>query len=247
MVLHAILSRLGYNQYQSYRAYDRYLSRRLRANPNNRALAFAEAVGSATLEMFVSQGDVHVEILKHHGLVDRMTIFDLGCGCGRTAQALQRSGWQGSYTGTDIIERFVAEVRRKCAGYNAFVHRAPSIPMPDQSVDLLYHWSVFTHISIEECYLYLADIFRVLKPGGRLVFSFLEMNDPGHQTLFFGRVDKIESGRRPPLLDTFLHRDWIAFWARRIGFDEPVFTDGPDGSQHTPSWQAIAVMTKPSG
>jgi len=241
-----LLNRIGFNEYRSFRAYDRHLDSRLRANPGDRDLAFAQAIGSQTLEGFVSQGDGHVAVLKHHGLAEGMAIFDLGCGCGRTAQALQRSGWQGSYTGVDVIERFVAELRTKCPGYQAFRHRSSSVPMPDESLDMLFHWSVFTHLAPEECYLYMQDMFRALKPGGKLVFSFIELTDSEHWTIFDNRLSRITRRRKLGLLDTFLHRDWIRIWAKRIGFSEPAFTDGRDGTNHAPFWQSLVAMTKPS-
>ena len=52
--------------------------------------------------------------------------------------------------------------------------------------------------------------------------------------------------RRLSLLDTFLHRDWIALWAEKIGFDKAEFTAGDDQSSHPPMWQTLAAMTKPA-
>lgn len=246
MVMRTVMSRLGWNEYRSHRAYDRYLSRMLREHRGNRRLALALAVGSISIDLFDQQGDGHVALLKYHGLADGMSIFDLGCGCGRTAQALQRSGWQGSYTGTDILKRFVIELRDQCPDYQAFVHRTASIPMPDASLDMLYHWSVFTHLSPEECFLYLEDTFRALKPGGKTVFSFLELADSEHQDLFYRRVAAVRNGRPMPLLDTFIHRDWITCWAHKIGFEEPVFTDGFDTTNHGAFWQALVALRKPA-
>lgn len=244
MMMRAILSRLGWNEYSSLRAYERYLTSRLRANPDNRALAFAQAIGAETLESYHVQGDGHVEVLRHHGLQDGMAVFDLGCGCGRSAEALLRSGWTGRYTGVDVIERFVAELRARCPGYDAFKHRTASIPAPDASLDMLFHWSVFTHLSLEECYVYLKDSFRALKPGGKTVFSFLELTDPGHRPVHFKRIDMITRGRKLGLLDTFLHRDWIRFWADDIGFEALHFTDGSDDANHPAFWQSLVSMTK---
>ena len=174
-----------------------------------------------------------------------MAVFDLGCGCGRTAQALQRSGWQGTYTGTDILPAFVEELMGQCPTYRASVHTSPTIPMPDASLDRIFHWSVFTHLSPEECFLYLQDSHRALKPGGRTVFSFLELTSPLHRPLFARRRRAVAAGATPTLLDTFLHRDWLRIWASEIGFVEPVFTDGDDGTDHPPFWQTLVAMTKP--
>jgi ubiquinone/menaquinone biosynthesis C-methylase UbiE len=246
MVLKAMFSRIGWNEYRSFRAYERHLTNCLRANPRDRRLAFAKAIGAESVETYNAQGDGHVAVLRHRGLQDGMDVFDLGCGCGRTAEALMRSGWTGQYTGVDVTERFVAEVRNRCPGYTAFRHRTATIPMPDSSVDMLFHWSVFTHLSLEECFLYLRDSYRALKPGGKTVFSFLELTDPAHRRVHFKRIDLVERGRKLDLLDTFLHRDWLSFWAQEIGFEEPQFTDGFDSSCHPAFWQGLVSMTKPA-
>lgn len=240
---HRVKSRPVYN---SVTAYEQLIAAHLKRYPGQRDLAFALAVGSLTVDLFREQGDGHVAVLKSHGLTDGMAVFDLGCGCGRTAQALQRSGWRGSYTGTDIIASFIAELTAKCPGYTAQVHREPSLPVADASLDMVFHWSVFTHISPEECYLYMADSFRAMKPGARLVFSFMELADPEHQQTFFRRAEVIAKGGSDRVLDIFLHRDWIGLWAKTIGFTEPEFTDGSDGSRHGPFWQTLAAMSKPT-
>lgn len=226
--------------------YDRHLSKVLRQHRDNPDLAFAKAIGAESVELFNRQGDGQVAILKYYGLADGMSVFDLGCGCGRTAQALARSGWTGRYTGSDIISRFVEELKRKCPGYEAVVQRGLTIAAPDASLDMVYHWSVFTHIAPEECYLYMQDIFRALKPGGKLVFSFLELTEPEHRRVFFSRLKGYQKDRPPMLLDTFLHRDWIKWWASDIGFDAPTFSDGLDNSKHPEPWQALVVMQKPA-
>lgn len=231
--------------YRSIEAYNRYLDSCLRRHRNNVDLAYAEAVGSNSVDMFDRQGDLQVEVLRSQGLADGATVFDLGCGSGRTAKALQRSGWRGTYFGSDVVERFVERVRLQCPGYNAIAHQELTIPMPDSSVDLLFHWSVFTHIPVEECFLYMRDIHRVLKPGGRMVFSFLELVEPQHWPVFESRLGYLEQGRAPPLLDTFLHRDWISQFAARIGFTNPRYTSGTEDVDHPPFWQSLAVLDKP--
>jgi ubiquinone/menaquinone biosynthesis C-methylase UbiE len=247
MVLDTLLAAIGSRGYNSAAAYERHLRRKLREHRGNRDLAFADAIGSASIELFNSQGDVQVEVLRHYGLADGMSVYDLGCGCGRTAQALQRAGWRGRYAGADIVEGFISELKRKCPDFEAYVHRKPSIVAEDGSLDMIFHWSVFTHVPVEECFLYLEDSFRTLKPGGKLVFSFLELTEPRHyERIFENRVGWIRRNRPPKLLDTFLHRDWIALWARKIGFADPQFTDGDDQSSHPPMWQTLAAMVKPA-
>lgn len=231
--------------YDSSVAYSRFLDSKLKEHPNDRALAFAQAIGSETTEMFRAQGDGHLAVLRHYGLRDDMAVYDLGCGCGRTAQALQRSGWKGSYTGADIVKGFIEELVRTCPGYTGHVHLNPSIVAPDETLDIVYHWSVFTHVSPEECFLYLQDTFRALKPGGITVFSYLEIGHEPHRIVFDTRVARYAEGKHQVLLDTFLHPDWLRHWAQRIGFETPIFTSGEDDTHHPPFWQSLVAMRKP--
>jgi cyclopropane fatty-acyl-phospholipid synthase-like methyltransferase len=246
MPLDRLFQAITRRHHDSTAAYTRHLRSKLRLHRKDRDLAFADAIGAESLELFEAQGDGQVAVLKHHGLQDGMAIYDLGCGCGRTAQALQRAGWQGRYIGADIVDGFVSELKRKCPGFEAHVHRQPSIVADDDSLDILFHWSVFTHVSPEECFLYLQDIFRALKPGGKLVFSFLELTDSHHYAVFENRLGRLRRKRRLQLLDTFLHRDWVALWAEKIGFMDLQFTDGQDNRPHPPMWQTVASMVKPA-
>jgi SAM-dependent methyltransferase len=205
-----------------------------------------KAIGCPDLEQFRITGDGQVAVLKHHGLKDGMSVYDLGCGSGRTAQALFRSGRKGHYRGADIIKRLVDYLNEKCPGYGAVVNRSLSIVAPDASLDLVFHWSVFTHLFIEECHIFMQDIFRALKPGGRMVFSFMELEAVKHRRIFFDRVEMFRAGREWGHLDTFLHRDWICRWAADIGFTAPAFTDGTDSTHHASFWQTLVAMDKPA-
>ena len=85
-MLDQILDKKNRGWYNSAAAYQRHLNERLRLHRKNRDLAFADSIGSESIELFIQQGDGQVAALKHHGLVDGMLVYDLGCGCGRTAR-----------------------------------------------------------------------------------------------------------------------------------------------------------------
>lgn len=233
------------NRWHSVRSYNALVARKRRLHRGDLDMAMMASIGAASPTDFAVQGDGHVAVLMHHGLEDGMSIYDLGCGSGRTAIALQRAGWRGHYKGADIVKPLVDYLLLKCPGYEAVVHRDLTIAAPDASLDMVFHWSVFTHLYPEECYLYMQDAFRALKPGGRLVFSFLEMEDVKHHGIFNRRVNKFRAKGWSATLDSFLHRDWIRYWARDVGFEQPSFTDGTDDTHHPPFWQALAAITKP--
>lgn len=233
------------NRWHSVHSYNGIVALNQRLHKGDRDMAMMASIGAVSRETFESQGDGHVAVLRHHGLRDGMSVYDLGCGCGRTAMALQRSGWKGAYKGADIMRPLVNYLNEKCPGYEAIVHRELTIAAPDASQDIIFHWSVFTHLRPEECYLYMLDIFRALKPGGKLVFSFLELEDPAHHQIFRNQVKWFGEKGWSETLDTFLHRDHIRFWAEDIGFTDVAFTDGSDGGQHPQFWQALVSMEKP--
>jgi 2-polyprenyl-3-methyl-5-hydroxy-6-metoxy-1,4-benzoquinol methylase len=225
--------------------YQTLVRRKLKEMPNDRALALAQAIGAESMDSFASQGDGHVAVLRHHGLVDGMKIYDLGCGCGRTAQALVRSDWQGEYTGADVVQELLDELYFRCPEYSTVLNFTPNIIADNNELDIIFHWSVFTHLYPGEAYLYTADAFRALKPGGKMVFSFLEMSDPAHDVVWESNLTRLRRGVAAEQLDAFLHRDWICKFARDAGFAEPIFTNGSDDSHHPPFWQSLAVLEKP--
>jgi len=233
------------HQSHSIRDYRKLTRKKLREMPHDRSLALAQAIGALSMETFVSQGDGHVAVLRHHGLADGMSVYDLGCGCGRTAQALRRSGWQGHYIGADVVPELIQELALQCPGYKVELNMTPTIVAPDASLDLVFHWSVFTHLYPSEAYLYTADAFRALKPGGKMIFSFLELEDPAHDRIWESSLRHLRKGHVAEQLDAFLHRDWIRRFARDAGFAEPQFTDGSDEKDHPPFWQALAILEKP--
>ncbi|WP_313737130.1 class I SAM-dependent methyltransferase [Sphingobium yanoikuyae] len=232
-------------QSHSVRDYQALVRAKLKALPDNPALALAQAIGAPTMDNFVSIGDGHVAVLRHHGLVDGMVVYDLGCGCGRTAQALRRFGWQGRYTGVDVVQELLDELSRQCPGYETLLNVTPTIVASDASLDMVFHWSVFTHLYPGESYLYTADAFRALKPGGKMIFSFLELEEPAHDRVWNANLDHLRTGHPAEHLDAFLHRDWIRRFARDAGFAEPQFTDGLDDTYHPAFWQSLAMLEKP--
>jgi len=233
-------------QSHSVRDYQALVRAKLKSLPDDPALALAQAIGAPTMADFIAIGDGHVAVLRHHGLTNGMTVYDLGCGCGRTAQALQRAGWQGDYMGADVVQELLDELARQCPGYAVLLNVTPRIVAPDASLDMVFHWSVFTHLYPGESYLYTVDAFRALKPGGKMIFSFLELEEPEHDRVWHANLDHLRTGHPAEHLDAFLHRDWIARFAREAGFAAPRFTDGTDGRDHPPFWQSLAVLKKPA-
>lgn len=237
-----------YNYYQfmkshSIKSYSNLVSNLLDSLPEDEAMK--RAIGAISDSEFISSGDLQVQVLKVFGLKNHMTIYDLGCGSGRTAFALERLGWEGIYFGHDIEPRLVAYLNKNSQKYKACVNEELAILAGNNSVDIIFHWSVFTHLLLEEVYIYMKDIFRALKPGGLHIFSFLDLNEEKHfNDVFLSRIEAFTQKYGLEHNDLFLSKEQIKVMATKIGFNEINFESGEDGSIHSPFWQSLAIMKK---
>ena len=106
------------------------------------------------------------------------TVLDVGSGGGiDTILAARRVGPARRAVGLDIVEDMLERGRRHAAeagvgGWTEFVHGAmEDIPLPDGSVDVVISNGVL-NLSARKSRA-LAEIFRVLRPGGRLSIADL--------------------------------------------------------------------------
>jgi SAM-dependent methyltransferase len=96
----------------------------------------------------------------------------------------------------------------------------PRIPEADGVAEMVCFFSVFTHLVQEESFLYLQEAERVLKPGGRIIASYLDIADPSHWSIFEANVRSTRLRQEKPM-DIFLsedflppgRRDWISPWS----------------------------------
>lgn len=231
----------------SIQDYTRLVRTLIDGHPGNLDLAMAKAVGSNTLESFRDFGDRQYHVLRRFGLQNGQAIYDLACGSGRTASALLRHNWHGEYRGADIIPDLVNYASSCNPGFRFFVHPDYSIHADDDSQDMIYSWSLFTHLQIEETFLYAKDCYRALKPGGIFIFSFLTLQEPSHRQIFLNHVTELENGHPRVHLDAFLDQATIiTLFTQMLNFKHVTFIDANDPST-TPTGsfgQALAVFTK---
>ncbi len=125
------------------------------------------------------------------------TVLDVGCGVGRAALPLTRYlSPRGRYEGFDIMRPNVAWCKQAITPrfpnfrfqyvdlwnreYNPRGKLAAAnfrFPYPDASFDFAFLTSVFTHLMPGDAAHYLAELGRVLKPGGRCLATFFLLND----------------------------------------------------------------------
>ena len=101
-------------------------------------------------------------------------VLDFGCGSGKVMRHFLAEAARCELLGCDIDERSIdwinAELRPPLS---AFVNgEAPPLDQPSESFDLIWSVSVFTHLT-DHWAGWLAELHRVLKPGGLAIVSFL--------------------------------------------------------------------------
>ena len=96
--------------------------------------------------------------------------LDFGCGTGRTLEWLRDRG--PSLTGTDLHPGCVAWAQERFGFVKFRINRAePPLDFPDATFDLVFSFSVFTHLD-EACQrAWIAELRRISRPGGVLLLS----------------------------------------------------------------------------
>jgi SAM-dependent methyltransferase len=141
---------------------------------------------------FALAGREHLQLLiDRAGLETTSRVLDIGCGTGRMAAPL--AGWLDSgagYVGFDLSASAIITCRRRLGSRRddfTFVHadvrnreyRARGaisetdfwFPAGDDSIDVALATSVFSHMTLASITHYLGEARRVLKPGGRFLFT----------------------------------------------------------------------------
>jgi SAM-dependent methyltransferase len=151
---------------------------------------------------FVASGLHSLRLLvEHAALKPRDRVLDIGCGPSRLGFALaQYLNEHGSYDGFDVRREAIDWCRSTLSKeyphfrfqvqhvdvFNGAYNRTGSVspstftfPYPDNSMDVVVLFSVFTHMLPREVRHYLDEITRVLRPAGRAVASWLLLDEAG--------------------------------------------------------------------
>ena len=135
-------------------------------------------------------GRIELSALIQEGLTPSSALLDFGCGTGRLAVHAIPYLSEGRYIGTDISPTMLTEATRKLpaeahACSIEWQHQpTPVFPLPDDSVDFLCAYSVFTHMDHEDCFRYLRSARRVVRRDGRVLASVLPIHLDGAQRVF---------------------------------------------------------------
>lgn len=155
---------------------------------------------------FTAIGDTLLGYLTNiGGLKPDDRVLDIGCGVGRMAIAMTRYLKTGSYDGFDIVKTSIdyceqaitpkhpnfrfrhADIQNSNYNRHGVIRPADfRFPYPDRAFTFVFLTSVFTHMQREEVEQYLAEISRVLAPGGRVVATYFLLNPDSYESMATG-------------------------------------------------------------
>lgn len=102
-------------------------------------------------------------------------ILDVGCGVGALLEALSLLGWETEGIDTDATVVALCQGR----GLNARVGLLEEQHYPDGSFDVVTMMHVIEHVP--DPLRTLREVYRILRPGGRLIMLTPNLNSLGHQ------------------------------------------------------------------
>lgn len=201
-------------------------------------------------------------VLNRHGRSFRTcsSILDFGCGVGRLTRHLATLAPAAAVVGCDISREGIAACRRRHPAWRFIVNEAapPLDGVADGTFDLIFSYSVFTHLSGPNHKAWLRELARLLRPGGVMlhtVHSYAYLR----RTAFFSpeSLEKyqlgesiesfIRSGREylyvvedpgiPEYGNTVMRKEYVLeMWPRETGLAVLDFVEGaiesyPEGCQ----------------
>lgn len=159
---------------------------------------------------FTAIGDQLFDYLVNiGGLKAEDKVLDVGCSVGRMAIPLTRYLTSGTYDGFDIVKASIdycqqaitpvnprfqfkhADVRNSTYNRGGVIEPADfRFPYPEGAFTFIFLTSVFTHMQRAELETYIAEIARVLQPGGRVFATFFLLNPESHTAMDAGVSDR---------------------------------------------------------
>jgi len=117
------------------------------------------------------RGAVYRKMVSLTGVRPGDAVLDVGCSSGYLARKLAAAaGPAGHVTGVDPSEPAIAYARRRALPAMTFtVAVAQDLPLPDESFDVVTCALALHHVPARKREAALREMFRVTRPGGRLL------------------------------------------------------------------------------
>lgn len=153
---------------------------RVKGAPDGQPLPPADLIfvvaGTSNVEWFLHSGKLAFDAIKDILEKNRIPldslgkVLDFGSGCGRVVRH-----WRGQTAqvfGTDYNADLVKWCAANLPAANFALNRlSPPLEYEDDTFDLVYALSVFTHLSEDLQLAWLAELRRIIRPGGLLFLT----------------------------------------------------------------------------
>ncbi len=127
--------------------------------------------GTGDADWFLRGGRAGYDaIAAHVPLGEIQSVLDFGCGCGRVTRWWR--DFDGEVAGSDVSRPAIDWCRANLP-FGRFEQNAlaPPLVFADESFDLVYALSVFTHLTADLQLAWRDELQRVLRPGGLLLLT----------------------------------------------------------------------------
>lgn len=144
-------------------------------------------------------------------------ILDVACGTGRTLAQLRAAFPDAELTGLDLSPYYLEEARSVVGEDVELVQgNAEAMPMEDASVDAIVSVYLFHELPRNARRRVMAEMFRVLRPGGRVVLLDSVQRSDAEEIVYF--LERFQAELHEPFYRDYI-RDDLASALRETGFD----------------------------
>ena len=194
--------------------------------------------GSLDKESFLQVGKILAQNIRDLCAIVERDIYsfehvlDFGCGSGRVMRNFQDTPTSCQFYGTDIDseqlswgKKYLPHIRWSTNGYQ------PPLPFADNTFDLIYAISVFTHLDEESQHAWLRELQRITKPGAIIILtvhgeycinklaSSYQSRIHSYGFMFLtGATGRLKLDKLPDFYQTtfhtqeYIHREWSAYF-----------------------------------
>jgi len=147
--------------------------------------------------------DYHIDTFTYfktlHPEIINGTVLDYGSNYGMFLDSSNNNFLQENYTGIDVDKEALLEGKKLFPNatfifYDGFNHvynptgiRNCRPLLENKQHDTIISYSVFTHTTIEDMLNTIEWLYLLLKPGGKLLLSWLDVNDDVSTQLFYNK------------------------------------------------------------
>lgn len=109
---------------------------------------------------------------------DNPQILDYGCGWGRITRLFATLSSDANIYGVDVDSRLISSAKQ-CVKTITFseIQSMGTLPFADNSFDLVFANSVFSHLSEKSAISTLSELVRILNTNGKIIISVLELEE----------------------------------------------------------------------